>query len=83
MAAFTVSVTGPGTLAYRWQKDQADLTDGWHYSGVTTTTLTVSNAAGADAANYRCVVTNAFGSTNSSAAALTVTQCRVGGTVAG
>ena len=69
-AAFTVSATGSGTLTYQWQKDGVNLSEGGHYSGVFTATLTVSNADAGDAANYRCVVTNAGGNTNSNAAAL-------------
>lgn len=69
-AAFTVAATGQGTLAYQWQKAQANLTDGGHYSGATTTTLTVSGADGNDAASYRCVVSNTGGSTPSNDASL-------------
>lgn len=67
---FTVAAAGDTPLSYQWQKNQSDLSDGGHYSGVTTVTLTVSNADAADAANYRCVVTNAFGSATSNQAAL-------------
>ncbi len=71
-ATFTVAATGEGTLTYQWQKNQSNLSNGGHYSGVTTTTLTVSSADSNDAASYRCVVSNAGGSTNSNAAALTL-----------
>lgn len=71
-ANFTVAATGEGTLTYQWQKNSVNLANGGHYSGATTTTLTVSSADGNDAANYRCVVTNAGGSTNSNQAALTL-----------
>ena len=56
--------TGEGTLTYQWQKNGANLSNGGHYSGVTTATLTISTADTNDAANYRCVVTNAYGSAN-------------------
>ncbi len=71
-AAFSVAATGEGTLAYQWQKNQANLSNGGHYSGVTTATLTVSGADSSDAANYRCVVSNAYGSTISNEASLTI-----------
>lgn len=71
-AHFTVAASGEGTLSYQWQKDQVDLSNGGHYSGVTTPALTVSNADAGDVANYRCVVSNAGGSTNSTEAALTL-----------
>lgn len=74
-ATFTVAATGSGTLTYIWQKNQVNLTNGGHYSGVTTATLTVSNADTNDAANYRCVVTDNTGSATSNEAALTISIC--------
>jgi hypothetical protein len=73
-ANFTIVAGGTSPLSYRWQKNNANLNDGGHYSGVTTSTLTITGADSGDAANYRCVVTNAFGSTNSANATLTVTN---------
>ncbi|HOB75110.1 MAG TPA: immunoglobulin domain-containing protein [Phycisphaerae bacterium] len=70
-ATFSVTASGSG-LSYQWQKNGSNLSNGGHYSGVTTATLTVSSASSADAASYRCVVTNAGGSATSNAAALTV-----------
>jgi hypothetical protein len=70
--SFTVAATGQGTLTYQWQKAQANITNGGHYSGCTTTTLTVTGASSADVANYRCVVTDSNGSLNSNEAALTL-----------
>jgi hypothetical protein len=71
-ASFTVLASGNEPLSYQWQKNNADLGNAGHYAGVTTTTLTISSADNNDAASYRCVVTNAYGSTNSSPATLTV-----------
>ncbi|MHC4796835.1 MAG: immunoglobulin domain-containing protein, partial [Planctomycetota bacterium] len=73
-AQFTVVATGEGTLSYQWQKDGGNLSNGGDISGATSTTLQIANCVGADEGNYRCVVTNAGGSTNSNAAALTVTE---------
>lgn len=70
-ASFSVTASGTG-LSYQWQKNSANLSNGGHYSGVTTATLTVSGVDGSDAANYRCVVSNAGGSATSNQAALTV-----------
>ena len=72
MATFSVTATGTGTLLYQWQKDLVDLTDGGNISGATADTLQVSNAQAADEGDYRCVVTDDNGSTDSDAAALTV-----------
>jgi len=72
-ATFTVVATSATPLSYQWQKNDANLSDGGHYSGATTSTLTISGADSNDAASYRCLVANVFGSTASSNAALTVT----------
>ncbi len=71
-ASFTVGATGSSPLSYQWQKDGSDLTDGGHYSGCTTPTLTITSADSTDAAGYRCVATNSYGSATSSAATLTI-----------
>jgi len=71
-ANFSVSATGDAPLSYLWQKNSANLSNGGHYSGVNTTTLTVSGADASDVANYRCVVSNGSGSATSNAAALTL-----------
>jgi len=71
-ATFTVSATGSGTLSYQWQKNGSNLTDGGHYSGCTTATLAVSSADSSDEANYRCVLSDSNGTTNSNQAALTL-----------
>ena len=77
-AVFTVAASGDGTLTYQWQKNGANLSNGGHYSGVTTATLTISNCDAGDAADYRCVVTAGCGTATSNAATLTVVG---GGTV--
>jgi len=71
MAQFTVAATG-GSLSYRWQKNASNLSDGGHYSGAGSDTLTVSDADSGDVADYRCVVTNVAGSTTSGQAPLTL-----------
>jgi len=71
-AQFFVDAAGEGTIGYQWQKNQMNLSDGGHYAGVTTTTLTISNADAADVGNYRCIVSNAYGSVSSSEAPLAV-----------
>jgi glucose/arabinose dehydrogenase len=66
-ATFTVSATGSATLAYQWQRNQANI------SGATASSYTIAATTAADnGAKFRCVVTNAFGSATSSEATLTV-----------
>ncbi len=67
----SIAATGSGTLTYQWQKNQTTLTNGGHYSGCTTATLTISSASTNDAASYRCVVTGGCGSVFSSDATVT------------
>jgi hypothetical protein len=71
-AIFVVAATGDGMISYRWQRNGADLSEGGHYSGVITATLSVSGADANDAGEYRCVVSNAGGSTTSDPAVLTL-----------
>jgi hypothetical protein len=71
-AQFTVAATGSGTLSYQWQKGTTNLSNGGDISGATSTTLSIANCEEADEGNYRCVVTNEGGSTNSNYASLTV-----------
>ncbi len=72
-ASFTILAGGDSPLSYQWQKNSGMVSNGGHYSGATTATLTISNADSSDAASYRCVVTNAYGSATSSNATLVVT----------
>jgi pectin methylesterase-like acyl-CoA thioesterase len=74
----TANATGPGVLSYRWQKNNADISDGATgngstYAGATTNTLTIQNLQIADAGDYSLVVTNPGGSVTSNPASLTVT----------
>ncbi len=71
-ATFTVSAGGTPPLSYQWQKNFVNLTDGGHYSGVTTATLTVSDVGPEHAANYRCLVESIYGTAFTDQAALTV-----------
>lgn len=74
-ATFIVAASGASPLSYQWQKAEADLDDGGHYSGTTTPQLTITGADENDAASYRCIVSNAHGDATSSPATLTVLEC--------
>ena len=58
---FCVTATGSGTLGYQWQKNSVNI------SGATSSCYTASQAG-----DYRCVVSNSCGSSNSNAATLTL-----------
>jgi mucin-19 len=77
--SFTVAASGSPAPTYQWQRlpsgssSWSDLSNANGYSGVTTTTLTVSGATTAMSGDqFRCVVTAGSGLTASYAAALTV-----------
>ena len=65
--SFTVTASGSATLAYQWSKNGTPLTNGGNVSGATTATLSLAGISAADAANYSVTVTNAAGSSSSSA----------------
>jgi len=72
VATFNVRAVGAPAPDYQWQKNEANLTNGGHYSGCTTATLTIAGADETDVASYHCVVTNFSGGVTSSPATLTV-----------
>jgi hypothetical protein len=68
-ATFTVSVAGSTPLSYQWQRNGADI------SGATNASYTISNVQSSDnGAQFRVVVTNAYGTATSNPATLTVTS---------
>jgi glucose/arabinose dehydrogenase len=68
---FTVAAVGAQPLAYQWQRDGANI------PGANSPTLTLpATTAADDKARFRCVVSNAAGSTASAEAVLTVTANR-------
>ena len=71
-ATFTVAASGTAPLAYFWLKNSSPLANGGNISGANTATLTLSNVATADAANYSVLVSNSVGTATSTTAALTV-----------
>ena len=71
-AAFIASASGTGTLSFRWQKDGSDLTDDGRVSGADTPALNISGVQGADAGQYRLVVSNSTEFVTSSNATLFV-----------
>jgi hypothetical protein len=65
-ATFSVSASGSPSLRYQWRFGSATI------AGATNPTHTVLNVQPTDAGNYSVIVSNAFGSTNSDIATLTV-----------
>ncbi|UCD29022.1 MAG: phosphodiester glycosidase family protein [Planctomycetota bacterium] len=71
-ASFAVQAGGSEPLSYQWQKNNVDLSEGGHYVGVTTNSLSVTSSDKSDEADYRCMVSNMYGSTPSNPAYLNV-----------
>jgi hypothetical protein len=69
---FTIGASGTPPLAYQWQKNECDI------GGATGTTYTIDPVAEPDAGNYRCVVTNDYGTATSDEAVLTVAELPIG-----
>lgn len=71
---FTLSVSAIGSLpiAYQWQLNGANLSDGGRISGSQTSTLTIANAQPSDAGNYRLVAVNSAGPATSSATTVSI-----------
>jgi glucose/arabinose dehydrogenase len=66
-AAFTVAASSTTPISFQWQRNQANI------SGATSSSYTLASPAATDnGAKFRCVVTNAGGSTISNEATLTV-----------
>jgi glucose/arabinose dehydrogenase len=64
---FSVSANGTGPLAYQWQRNTVNISGANAPSYMISTTVLADNGA-----KFRCVVTNAFSTVNSSEATLTV-----------
>ena len=72
-ATFIVNVIGAQALGFQWQKNGTNLIVGGNISGVATNALSISGISPNDAANYRDIVSNGYGSVTSSIASLKVT----------
>ena len=76
-ATFSMTAIGMPTLSYQWlvasNGSYVNLANAGQFSGVTTSTLSISSLALTNATNYEVVVTNSAGSVTSSAATLTIT----------
>ena len=68
----TLTCEADGALFYRWER-QNDVIPS-DSTGMNTNTLTLINLQPEDAGNYRCVATNASGSSESNYAHLTISS---------
>ncbi len=68
----SISAGGTGPYAYQWYTNGVAITNGGDIVGATNATLSFTNAALADTADYYCVVATALGQATSSIVAVTV-----------
>ena len=71
-ATFVIGMYGLPPFYYQWYFNGAPLTDGSHFSGTTTASLSISNVQISDGGGYGVVVTNAYNAVTSVLATLTV-----------
>lgn len=78
-ATFTIQASGSPPLAYRWQKNSTDLSDGGRYSGTGSARLMIANVDSSCAGEYACVVSNPYGTAASNLASLMVSRVQLTG----
>jgi len=63
-ATFTVVIYGtmPVPLTYQWRHNGINISDGLHYSGTSTNTLTILNITSSELNSYDCVISNIMAS---------------------
>ena len=71
-SSFSVEAVGNTPYSYRWQENGTNLVNGVNFSGVTNSTLIISNASPVNAGTYSVVVGNTLGSITSTGAVLSV-----------
>ncbi len=71
-ATFTVAAAGSGTLSYQWYKGSVG--SGTAISGATSASYTIATTTSSSAGSYYVTVTNSVGTTNSTAATLTLQE---------
>ena len=53
-----VSAVGSGQLSYEWKKNQQEITDRDHYTGINTAALTITSFSDKYQGDYLCIVKN-------------------------
>lgn len=72
---FSAAGAGSEPIAYTWLRNGIPLSNGGRFSGVDTTTLTITNVQSGDSATYSLQAFNVCGATFSNGAVLTVDSC--------
>jgi Immunoglobulin I-set domain. len=70
---FSVTAHATHPINYQWSKSgTGNLTDNGHFTGTTTSTLTINTLVAGDAGSYSCHLSNADGATDSAAITLSI-----------
>jgi hypothetical protein len=70
---FSVTAHATHPINYQWSKSgTGNLTDNGHFTGTTTSTLTINTLVAGDAGSYSCHLSNADGATDSAAVSLSI-----------
>jgi hypothetical protein len=70
---FSVTAHATHPISYQWSKSgTGNLTDNGHFTGTTTSSLTINTLVGGDAGTYSCHLSNADGATDSAAITLSI-----------
>ena len=68
--AVSLTCEADGATSYHWERQNSSITSG--AIGINTNTITITNLRLEDTGNYRCIATNASGSTPSNYAMISV-----------
>jgi hypothetical protein len=71
-ATFTVGTLDTGDLQFAWFRNGAAISEGGHFSGATTATLSITNVDASVMGGYECAITNGCGTTSSAEARLAI-----------
>jgi pectin methylesterase-like acyl-CoA thioesterase len=72
LVTMTVTADGVNPLSYQWRRDSTNISDVGNWSGSATDTLNITSAQESDSGDYTVAISNAYGSTTSSVATVTI-----------
>jgi pectin methylesterase-like acyl-CoA thioesterase len=83
LVTLSAGVDGIAPLTYQWRRNGTNISDLGNWSGTSTDSLTISSAQVADSGSYDLVINNAYGSTTSLVASVTISSGNVAPSLTG